>query len=193
MSERRDALDALEELSRKKLDTDEMFKLIWEFEHDAATAKQDRAAAVSIAGILEQLLANAITTHFAGKNKATEHKNLFDGEGAISSDFGARIQLGYALGIYGPLMRSDLTTIRIVRNAFAHTTEHLTFDSPKVANVCGFLNLPKRDVWDGLDERPTTPPLQYIKTAKVFYLMLDVTPNTPPLRYLEREHPELFA
>jgi hypothetical protein len=47
--------------------------------------------------------------------------------------FFASIELGYALGLYGNLLRDDLHTIRTIRNAFAHAMKPLTFDTPQVA------------------------------------------------------------
>ncbi|MGM4967818.1 MltR family transcriptional regulator [Tardiphaga sp. 1201_B9_N1_1] len=65
---------------------------------------------------------------------------LFEGEAPLSS-FSAKIKIGYALGLYGKIVRDDLDTIRTVRNAFAHSTVHLDFKTPAVSVVCNRLKL----------------------------------------------------
>lgn len=64
-----------------------------------------------------------------------EDSRLLDDENFFSS-FHRKIELAYALGIYGSRTRANLNTLRHVRNAFAHAKRPLTFDTPEVARVC---------------------------------------------------------
>jgi hypothetical protein len=52
--------------------------------------------------------------------------------------------MGYALGIYGPLTRKDLDTIRGVRNSFAHTALPIGFGDGEVIKKCKELTTPER-------------------------------------------------
>lgn len=56
---------------------------------------------------------------------------LQDDRGPLRS-FSAKISIGYALGIYNDKIQHDLNTVRIVRNAFAHSKKLLDFDDPLV-------------------------------------------------------------
>jgi hypothetical protein len=64
-----------------------------------------------------------------------ESSTLLDGEDQFST-FARKIELGYALRIYGEQTRDNLTIMRHLRNAFAHAKIPLPFDTPEVANVC---------------------------------------------------------
>jgi hypothetical protein len=64
-----------------------------------------------------------------------ETSTLLDGEDQFSS-LAKKIELGYALRIYGLQTRANLTTMRHLRNAFAHAKIPLTFDTPEVDAVC---------------------------------------------------------
>lgn len=64
-----------------------------------------------------------------------EDSKLLEDENFFSS-FHRKIELGHALRIYGSQTKSNLNTMRHVRNAFAHAKIPLTFDTPEVAAVC---------------------------------------------------------
>jgi len=50
----------------------------------------------------------------------------------LLNSFYSKIVIGYALGIYDKGMRSDLTIVRNIRNAFAHSKTLIQFDHPAV-------------------------------------------------------------
>jgi hypothetical protein len=64
-----------------------------------------------------------------------ENSSLFDGDDQFST-FARKIALGYALRIFAAQTKDNLTTMRHLRNAFAHAKIPLTFDTPEVAAVC---------------------------------------------------------
>jgi len=111
---------------------------------DTAVSMGDRAAVLVSATYLELSLESAIRTHFVDITD-DEDKALFGGLDRDSplSNFGAKIRIGYALGVFGPLMRDDLKTIQIIRNCFAHTIEHIDLNSAEVAAAADVLNFPK--------------------------------------------------
>jgi hypothetical protein len=60
---------------------------------------------------------------------------LFRGSGPLGN-FGAKIDLGFLMGLYGREKRDDLHTIREIRNAFAHKTKTITFNSTEPKTLC---------------------------------------------------------
>jgi DNA-binding MltR family transcriptional regulator len=98
---------------------------------------------VLVAGaILEQFLETAISSHF--EITTEDARPLFDDsvDGPLSS-FAQKISLGYALGVYGSEMRSDMTCIRHIRNAFAHSKERIDFETTEITPIFGRIILPK--------------------------------------------------
>ena len=59
--------------------------------------------------------------------------------GGLLNNFGAKIRIGYHMGIYGNVHKKNLDCILAVRNAFAHAPKPLTFDTPEVKAVCDLL------------------------------------------------------
>ena len=84
-----------------------------------------RGAAIVAAAVLEDLLALVIQRRLIElSSKRTEA--LF-GKMAPLSTFSAKIEMGFALGLYGEDGRAYLDLIRDVRNKFAHKFDPLTF------------------------------------------------------------------
>ena len=102
----------------------------------------DRAAAIVSAAFVENNLALALISRFH-QLKLVEQEHLFKNLGSLS-DFAGKIDLGYALNIYGPLVRDDLNNVRRIRNAFAHELEVRNFDHPDVAGLCDTLHAPSQ-------------------------------------------------
>lgn len=68
---------------------------------------------------------------------ANDHNQLFDNGGnGVLANFSSKIQLGFALGLFGPKTREDLDNIRHIRNAFAHSLEHIKFEQEDIAAAC---------------------------------------------------------
>ena len=103
-------------------------------EHHAAYVEQltpetnHRGAAIIMCANVETALDAALQSMLF----LDETSTLLDGEDQFSS-LAKKIELGYALRIYGPQSRANLTTMRHLRNAFAHAKIPLTFDTPEVA------------------------------------------------------------
>jgi hypothetical protein len=89
----------------------------------------DRGCAIMGGGLVEHYLTQAIKCRLIdpGAELAGE---WFTGTNAPFATFSAKIQLGMAIGIYGPLMHGQLTAIKDIRNVFAHRALPLTFDHP---------------------------------------------------------------
>jgi hypothetical protein len=106
--------------------------------------KSDTEAAVVASTYLEDRLGFAIKSRFVKlpeTGDVTKHLTeaaLFQGYGPLAS-FYAKIDIGFALGLYDNTRRTELHLIRSIRNEFAHTIEPVTFLNQNVAKKCGKL------------------------------------------------------
>jgi hypothetical protein len=135
--------------------------------HTAAMAEiekeTDRGAGIVDAAYVDLVLREAITARLANLPEIMEL--LFENRGPLQ-DFGARIQLAYALGIYGYRAYADLRIIKEIRNAFAHSVEAMDFDHAGVAGLCGELWFPKK-IHYGKRPMPTMAKERFIRTIEL--------------------------
>ena len=103
---------------------------------------EDRVAAIIETTSVEDSLEDAIL-HKMVKLNNTEYSDLFVGDAPLGN-YGTKIKLGYALGIFGRQTRRDLDTIRWIRNTFAHSGKLLSFDTKEVADSCDLLTVVDR-------------------------------------------------
>lgn len=125
----------LHDLSRRPLETLEDFKL-WFEEMEGAS---DRASALVAAVGVEHSLLELIETHLV-KLSAEDRRQLFDQHSSPLGDFDSRIRIAHAFGLIDDACRQDLTTIRKVRNAFAHAILSISFEQPAVRTECSKLS-----------------------------------------------------
>jgi hypothetical protein len=159
----------------------------------------DRATALVLGSILEQGLELAILSHCVlGWNTTeaeAEQKRLFGGGEDSPMNFGVKIRIAYALGVYGPKTREDIDTMRHIRNFFAHDRGHLTFDDRDVSALCDHLKWIDDYPWGGLaGEKPSTARSRYIETVKHLYPFLTVGVGKP-IKYSTSVYPfsEMYA
>jgi hypothetical protein len=107
---------------------------------------EDREATIVIGGLLERALDGALKKRLR-KLTPTETNDIFH-QGALST-LSAKINLAYALGIIGPETRTDLNTIKDVRNVFAHSPQDVTFLNRSIVHRCRGLHHYKRHIADG--------------------------------------------
>ena len=92
---------------------------------------------------------------------------LFTNNGALQ-DFSARIKIAYAFNVIGPGAYADLNLLREIRNAFAHSAQSLSFNSPDVAEICSRLWYPLApSITYGKGPRPTEPKDIFIQAVKM--------------------------
>ncbi len=159
----------------------------------------DRATALVLGSILEQGLELAILSHCVlGWNTLeadVEQKKLFGGGEDSPMNFGVKIRIAYALGVYGPKTKEDIDTMRHIRNFFAHDRGHLTFDDRDVSALCDQLRWIDDFPWGGIvGEKPGTPRSRYIETVKHLYPFLTVGVGKP-IKYSASIYPftEMYA
>jgi DNA-binding MltR family transcriptional regulator len=148
MVSRRGALkkidDAIKELSRTLPHEDEFFAIIFSLGDMDLSAKprtNDRSDALTAAAILEHALELTIALHLRKGITKGDKKALFDGgKGGPLGDFHSKIRMAKALGIITTEQEEDLDTIRIIRNAFAHSITPITFSDSQIIRACKAFN-----------------------------------------------------
>jgi hypothetical protein len=100
----------------------------------AGRHRNDRGAALLLAANLENSLQIAIERRLA---IAETHRTiLFVDEASPLRRFSAKIRMGYALGLFGDGLKSNLDLVRIIRNVFAHAASPVHFSTPEVMGAC---------------------------------------------------------
>jgi DNA-binding MltR family transcriptional regulator len=98
--------------------------------------ESDRATAVLGAALLDAKVLQLLTAFLVDDKKQVE--SLLDVEQPLGS-FGARIRMAYCLGLVTKSLFEILTTIKGIRNTFAHQLHGLSFQSPHIAKECSKL------------------------------------------------------
>ncbi len=92
--------------------------------------ESDRAAVILSAAFLDSALEYLLRTHLLPC--ATSSDPLFDGVNAPFSDFSARIDVAFRLGLIDTAFARSLHLIRRIRNDFAHNISGCTFQDSSV-------------------------------------------------------------
>jgi DNA-binding MltR family transcriptional regulator len=108
---------------------EEIAKFFEEMKSDSA-----RGAVAAISALVEEELGIAIKSKMVSLSK-DEGEALFEYSGPLAT-LSARINIGYALGLYGKKAKKDLNLVREIRNAFVHAKRHIDFDAPEVVQLC---------------------------------------------------------
>ena len=100
----------------------------------------DRATAILAAAYFEDKLGDAIMRRFAQLSSAfadqVELRNrVFKNVDPIRN-FSAKIEIGFAIGLYNDGIRKKLRKVGEIRNEFAHTSKPVEFDDAEIASKC---------------------------------------------------------
>jgi hypothetical protein len=98
----------------------------------------DRANAVVGGAFVELHLTHFLKSRMVKDRKVTEE--MF-GPGRAFGDFGAKVDLGYLIGVYSKRAHKELITIRRIRNNFAHQFDLNSFDREDIRDHCQNLTL----------------------------------------------------
>lgn len=123
----------------------------------------DRAVAILGAAYVDLVLRQAITARLLSDEKLTDE--LFENRGPLQ-DFGSRIQVAFALEVYGRAAYQDLRAIKDIRNAFAHSADAMDFNHEDVARLCGTLWYPQKIQYQNRP-KPMTPRQRYVRAVAV--------------------------
>lgn len=104
----------------------------------------DRANVLVGVTNVDMALEIAIRSHFV-ELTPDEGSAIFGGgdRDAPLSNFGSKVKIGYALGLYEKLFADDLKVIQLVRNYFAHSSEYVDFNDDAVKSATEALNFPR--------------------------------------------------
>lgn len=131
---------------------------------DITDASQtDRSVAIIGAAYVDLVLRDAISARFE-RREPELLKLIFENRGPLDS-FGARIQIGYALGLFSEGVYDDLRAIKEIRNSFAHAAEAIDFEDPLIAQHTAHWNL-TRIGFQGRDA-PTTSRGRYVHAVEM--------------------------
>ena len=101
--------------------------------------ENDRATAVLFGSLMERSLEELLRTTMRTEGSAA----IFGSDGILGS-FSSKIAMAYSLKQIGPVCRHDLNIIRQLRNEFAHSKKHLSFQTPVVKPVIEALQILRR-------------------------------------------------
>jgi hypothetical protein len=141
MASRRDSLQKLDkklkDLARKVPEGEELFAILLGLAHDSPpAASADRTATIVATTFLEHALKNALLKHFPNDISESDSKSIFEGDASPLGTFAARITTAKVLNIITQEQREDLDTIRNIRNAFAHSMTHISFEDQAIKELC---------------------------------------------------------
>jgi hypothetical protein len=155
------------------------FSHLEELEKELYVSGSDRATAVMFGSFvethLERLLASVMRPDLNSKDRA----RLFEFEGALGS-FSSRIVVAYAMKLIGPITRSDLDLIRLLRNEFAHSRMPFDFKTPEVRAVCDQLKI--------VDQPGSNIPHGYLNRVRHEDLKAAVDIKDPKTRFVAACH-----
>ncbi|MBX3009732.1 MAG: DUF4145 domain-containing protein [Melioribacteraceae bacterium] len=94
--------------------------------------ESDRATVIITSSILDQALESVLRNYLVQLNSTDDP--LFDSAYAPLSNFSAKIDLAFRIGLLPPNFAKALHLIRKIRNDFAHNVSACTFNEPQVRN-----------------------------------------------------------
>lgn len=126
---------------------------------DEIFKQTDRASAIVSSAILEEILERMLISFFV--NHDTIKKDLFDGTAPIST-FSAKINIVYHLGLIDINEYRDLKIVKDIRNDFAHSFEHINFETQRIKDKCNNLKTL-------VNTNPPKALMDSVKNVKTFF------------------------
>ncbi len=109
--------------------------------HEELHGQSDRASVILLATSLEDAIEVRLKASMRELSKG-DYDRLFTGHAPLAT-FSAKIDLAWALELYGPKTRRDLHLVRELRNACAHSKQPLFF-AAELGAVALLLDTPVR-------------------------------------------------
>jgi hypothetical protein len=103
---------------------------------DEIEKQNDRGAAIIAGALLEDFVVDAIKTRLLPDEKVIDQ--FLTGMGPLAT-FSAKIDMAYLLKIVTSDCRRVMHIIRRVRNEFAHGLQPLSFETPRIQDMCSNL------------------------------------------------------
>lgn len=121
----------------------------WRYESEKELAafkalkdEADRSAAIIAATFVEDRLTRKLKANLRDdtSTKETARRELFRSTGPLGV-FATKIRMGFMMRFYGGIAYKDLTTIKEIRNKFAHSMDVLSFQTTEIVNLCKNLKI----------------------------------------------------
>jgi len=141
--------------------------------------ESDRGAVISGVAYIEDFLGELIKARLLPAQKSTDE--LFDGSYAPLGGLSAKIDFAYRIGVISLDTKSSYHLLRKLRNDFAHSAEHISFQSVRVKSIIALLyklnahvfeailglaqRSTKQDVIDLLEEAKPKSGLEFLQTV----------------------------
>ncbi|HTB04132.1 MAG TPA: hypothetical protein VK804_27005 [Bradyrhizobium sp.] len=109
------------------------------FIEEVKRERNDRGAAILAATNTENALRHVIARRLAVTR--SDYDNLFGLNGPMGT-FDLKIRMAFALKIFGKETNDNLILVRTIRNAFAHASIPITFDTVEIRELCRLLVIP---------------------------------------------------
>lgn len=136
--------------------------------------------------LVETALRLSIRARMNSALTRVDEQQLFDGDAPLST-FSSKIRVAFAFEVLDAELRDEVNRLRAIRNAFAHSSRVLNFDTTEVANVCRELILPEYDTgapWEVNGEdviwSPVKPKDRYLVSVRLSWLFLYQGIHNPP-------------
>lgn len=104
----------------------------------------DRTLAIFGASMVERSIELSLWTKFRYLN-LEERRRLFGPEAPLSS-FSSKIKIAYAMELCDRNISKELNLIREIRNAFAHSSKLLNFETKEVVDLCKFIKFDESEI-----------------------------------------------
>ncbi|MBW7907072.1 MAG: hypothetical protein LC135_12000 [Phycisphaerae bacterium] len=111
--------------------------------------ERDLSCVLLSASFLDRCLENLLEAYLAASSTT---EKLLDPRGGFLGSFAARSDACYCLGLVSKRFYQNLLTIATLRNTFAHSHLDLSFEAPRIAELCFRLHTPPF-IADGCDIR----------------------------------------
>ncbi|WP_461787765.1 MltR family transcriptional regulator [Pedobacter sp.] len=119
-----------QEIFKKFVDNDTNY---WDdFLVKELNAESDRGSVILACSLFDIALKAKIKSFLVHIENVND--DIFDDANSPLSTFSAKINMAYRLGIVSNHLKSDLHTLRDIRNSFAHNIDECSFDDTEVIN-----------------------------------------------------------
>ncbi len=119
-----------------KLDIDDLCKDTKRFIKDIQK-EPDRSIPIVAVAFLDDVFKKLLEAYFIDNKKVV--KQILEYPGALSN-FAARADIAYCLGLIPPKTYQDIVQVRKIRNKFSHSHCPVSFDNQDVADMCKTLH-----------------------------------------------------
>ena len=151
--------ETLRSLSRQSLHDDDI-----ESYHSELLNASDRACALVGAATVEHALSIAIIANFVELDEERENQLFWNPTSPLGS-LSSKIQMAFALGVYDGYFSTMVSSVKDIRNVFAHALRPINFQHPLVKTACDKLPRTEHVLKSGAADPLTTERRRYIATC----------------------------